>query len=516
MHDNELTPFAARYTPQKIERFKGNPLIEALPPAMSDEELVELLAKVPDFSPEQRSWSNHERMQQTMQLSNFLIPFQRHMRLARAVDMLLREGYADRIPRSPEFNRVINSIYDNRRNPSFLTNHDSAQMSTSFIGHPGVGKTRTLHAILRGYPPVVYHEKIDIYQIPALIVETPSNGTSTKDLAYAVFRQIDRLVPGATYSIEYSENISISTDALKTALARALHIHCVGFVIFDEIQNLTNTPRNKQSLMTTLVSLSNELGVPVIFVGTMAAQKVLNMAMRQARRSAGFGIEVWRRFRADNPVAQDTEWAEFIETLWNFQWVRNPAALTDRLRQTMYELTQGVPDIVIKLFVLAQWDAIESGSETITESGLDHVANVYLGMLKRYIDALREDDLTALNEMDDIQPLNFDALWAQAAQGRLHRTLGLPSLTPTAKPAIVQEAPPIGDSKPTANAKRGTKQVTRKVEAPQPDASKDSPHYPEGDLRRAFQQARESGRKTVDVLRDMLVVRDIDAIVSLN
>ena len=40
--------------------------------------------------------------------------------------------------------------------------------------------------------------------------------------------------------------------------------------------------------------------------------------------------------------------------------------ISEEIRNCWYDLSQGIPDIVVKLFVLAQMRAIESGLERIT------------------------------------------------------------------------------------------------------------------------------------------------------
>lgn len=512
----------ADYKPQRIARFRGKRLIEALPLALSEAALADFLTVLPSFDAEEREWETHERMQQTMQLSNLLIPFERNLRLARAIDAMMREGYLGREPRSAEFVATLQAIYKNDKLGVFFAGRDEhSQLSASLIGLPGVGTSKTVSAVLQFYPTAIYHPELDIWQIPAIMVETPSNGASPKDLVYAIFRQIDRIIPGADYSVQYGESKRLSENALKNCLARVLHIHCVGLLILDEIQNLGNAPRNKQSLMSTLVSMSNELGVPILFIGTEAARRLLGLAPRQARRSAGFGIEPWDRLFVEDPQNPDTDWSGFLECLWPYQWVRNPVPLSPSLRHCMYKLSQGIPDIAIKLFVCAQWIAMYDGTETITDAGLELVSEKFFAIISPVINALRDRNLSAMQNMPDIQPPGFDALWAELeAQPRseaIRKVIAsvrsaqegmLPPVSPEATPSSQASEPSRAPAATGAESRSAADKTARKRAA-------ETRQYPPGDLRGAFSAAQAEQVPVAEILTRMGVLPRLASLVPV-
>lgn len=106
--------------------------------------------------------------------------------------------------------------------------------------------------------------------------------------------------------------------------ARLLCLHQVGLLVVDEIQNLENSPKNRQSLMSLLVSASNDLGVPILFIGTNKARRILSLDFRQARRSIGQGFTYFDRLSKGSPQ-EPGEWEDFVSALWRFQWLRNPS-----------------------------------------------------------------------------------------------------------------------------------------------------------------------------------------------
>lgn len=408
---NETTTFVeARYTEQRISRYRGNPLIEALPQSMDELALVDALFQKPEFSREQRSWPTQERLKLVSGLSSFMVPLGRHIQLATTIDVLMREGYVGRAPRTAEHTKLFQKIYENQKAGKAFSGTAgaiTAQLSTSLIGISGMGKTTTVKRALGTIPQVIYHPDLKIWQIPYLHIETPHDGVSVKGLAHSILRKVDALIPDANYYETYALRGKPSVETLMNHVARVLHIHCVGLLVCDEIQNLENAPKNKQSLMTLLVSASNELQVPIMFIGTNKARRVLGLDFRQARRSIGQGLAYWDRLTQGTQEEPD-EWDDFLGMLWNFQWTQKPVALNHHLSNVMYHYSQGVIDIAIKLFAAAQWRAMLDGSETLTAQLIESVAQREMSMVMPMVEALRTDNLRALEAYDDIAPLGFE------------------------------------------------------------------------------------------------------------
>lgn len=411
MH-NKNHHIIAVYSPQRIERFRGNPLIEALPPAPSEDQLIQMLTRLPDFAPEQRDWPTAERLNQVMSLSDFSVPLARHIQLSFTMDSMIRQGYVGRAPRTAAHTQIFQGIYEAQKAGTSFTAATpatrTAALSTSLIGLSGMGKTRTLQRIQGTLPSVIYHPELHVWQIPCLHIETPHDGASVKGLCHSIFRQIDSLIPDANYYELYAKPRS-SVETLLNDVARVLHIHSVGILILDEIQNLENAPKNKQSLMTLLVSASNELGVPIVFTGTNKARRVLSLDFRQTRRSIGQGLSYWDRL-SKGKAGEEDEWDSFIKVLWQYQWLKTPVALNDFLSDLMYHHTQGIIDLTIKLFAACQWRAMLDGSETITAQLIESVSKNELALIQPMTDALRTQNLKALEAYDDIAPIDMEVI----------------------------------------------------------------------------------------------------------
>lgn len=417
----------AVYTEQRIPQFIGNPFIEALPELVGEEGILRDLLNLPYFDPAQREWADHERFQMICQLANFMLPFERHLQLAYCVHSMIRQGYVGRLPHSVKSSEIFKKLHEK----TLLNPQEglTPQISSALIGPSGMGKTSTLKRILRHIPQVIHHPQYGLYQLPYLHLGTPHDGASVTSLAHSIFRKVDVLLPGAEYAEQYKSG---GSDTLMSHAARVLHMHNVGVLILDEINNLANSPSNRKGLMDLLVSASNELCVPILFVGTSKARKVLSLSASQARRSVGFGVPLWERLEKGD-YGDQGDWDLFSQTLLRYQWVRKPAEETPFLTDLLYELSQGIVDIAIKLFGTAQTRAIMDGSEAVTGQLLLSVAERELGMVAPIVDALRRNDFQALDEFDDIAPVSLEQLIAQTRTSYAGRLVSGVTVVPTSE-----------------------------------------------------------------------------------
>lgn len=485
----------AYYQEQRIPRYKGNVLIEALPLSKSDGDLIESLTLIPVFDEQERQWKTHERMHQLLGLANFMIPLESHIQLARVLDSMMREGYVGRRPLTPEHVRIYQNLYERARegNPFRQTAETiTPQLSTSLIGVSGMGKTTAVRRFLAQVDQVIYHPDLDLYQITYLHVEMPSDGKSIKALATAIIKQIDALLPDISYYKDYVGTGKASASALMQSVAHIMNKHLVGLLVCDEVQNLSNSRKDDQVVMTELVSACNELKVPIVFIGTNKAEKILGLDFRQARRALGFGLGNWDplprwAYVSDNGEVSSTpgEWAEFISVLWNYQWVNQPVGLTEGLLNLIYDLTQGVIDLAIKLFVAAQFRAMMDGTETISEQLLVDIYNKDMKLIHPMVDALRRNDAVALMKFEDIKPLGVADMLSDVA--RRYRAKSAPAATvrpghPQFGPRLTAAGVAIGLAPADAaafaneiasdgtakNMLEGTAQLTKKLSATKP------------------------------------------------
>ncbi|MCA0952145.1 AAA family ATPase [Shewanella chilikensis] len=409
----------AVYVDPGLERYRGNPLIEALPPIMDLQALkVKLTGKV-EFNPKDCYVKGHIRAHQiSALLDDFFQPLSIHKQLEEKISVMIRGGYVGRNIADGSLNQKMQEGY--QRIMSGATNDfrfaqsNSTAKSMSLIGCSGSGKSSTINRILATYPQVVYHQEYNFIQLPYLRIECPSDG-SLKSLCLNFFREVDRTLHTG-YEEKYARKRH-STEVLLSLMGQVATQRAIGVLVIDEIQRLTlKRSISKEAMLEFFVALVNVVGVPVVMVGTPKARPIFEMELQAGRRSAGFGSLFWEPMqrgtaKADPKTGKSrrTEWQAFTDKLWQYQWLScRDEVLSDEIRDCWFDLSQGVLDIVVKLFVLAQMRAISTGLERITVKLLRTVYEQELKPVHPMLDALRRDDPELIVKYSDLQLPEMD------------------------------------------------------------------------------------------------------------
>ncbi|MBN3762324.1 AAA family ATPase [Burkholderia sp. Ac-20365] len=534
----------ARYIEQEIPQYKGNPLIEALPPLWDIDKWCEFLLQMPEFDPEQRKWPAGQRLCMLESLLNFLVPLDRHIRLACAVDCIIREGYVGRGPRTAHHVTVLQQLYEAKQSghvlrPDGKDEQDYAQRSSSLIGVSGMGKTSSLKKILKRYFRVIEHPDFDGHiQIPWLHIEAPPDGMNAKELALSICRQIYHLRKDIAPLKEFPFHGYQTEPAIMNNAARLMHLAHVGLLVVDEIHRLKSIGTGKSKLLNLLVAASNELGIPVLFVGTSKSLKLLGLDFSPGRRSVGSGFMPWNVLETSrnfDPTSRG-EWEHFITAIWKLQWLRTFTPLTEGLSKTMFAYSQGIVDIALKLFMAVQQDAIFDESEAITAQGIKNAWERHFVLVHPMIAALEAGDLKALETYGDIAPITISSLSAEARSLYHGPRDPLASLRPgdaRFAPAIAAElvnrgfsvqcafdrATQVAAQEKTRDVKEGVKAAftchsrSGKRKYSEDSIAAKSPSSP-ADYRNAILAAKEEGCTIFSKLCDMGAVFDFDALLE--
>ncbi|ANH66668.1 ATP-binding protein [Mitsuaria sp. 7] len=407
----------ANYKPQRIKRFQGNPLIEALPVALDEDEIFESLELYPEFDSEQREWKNFERIQELLGLMNVMFPMTSHIYLATTLDARLRAGLVGRKPQSRGHAAIFQEIYKlQREGITFRQTHHTVVMGSSeaLLAIPGMGKSTTIRRVMARYPQVIYHPRAHFFQVTYLHIEMERDGASFKALAVQIITQLDSLIPDADYYEKYVAKGRHSGKTLLHIASRLMNEHYLGLLVVDEIQNITNKGGDEQVMMTDLVSLCNVGKIPQLYVGTNKASRIMKLDLRQARRSIGPGLgdwsplPKWESKEEDGKLIDEPgEWHDFIDRLWTYQWVKNPVALTPQLYDTIYDCSQGIIDLALKLFVIAQVRAMLDQTETLSEALLLDVYKKDMHFVHEMVGALASRSPKQMAKFPDLAPFDI-------------------------------------------------------------------------------------------------------------
>ncbi len=366
----------AIYEDPGVVEYRGNPLIEALPPIMTIDQNRKGLKELVEFNPKD-IWIDGRRRAHIISslINNFFQPLAIHVQLEEKISVLIRKGYVGRNIGEGSWNSHMQNGYERIMSgdlEAFRFDHvKSTALRLLLIGCSGSGKSTAIGKILSTYPQVIFHEDYNLTQITYLKLDCPHDG-SLKNLCINFFRAVD-----AVLSTDYERKYTMkrySIDRLLGVMSQTANLHAIGVLVIDEIQHLSRRRSGGENkMMNFFVTLINTIGLPVIMVGTPKAKSILVNSLRSARRSAGVGALYWHNIER-GPKDRMTEWKGLTNCLWKYQWLqKREEKLTDELRDCWYDLSQGVLDTVVKLFVLGQIRAIANGTERLTSTILKQV-----------------------------------------------------------------------------------------------------------------------------------------------
>lgn len=432
----------ANYKVQSLPEYIGNPLIEALPKTFNQNEYLDAATNYPFFNESERHLPRELRLQCVLRMTHYFQPLTKHIDLEQRISGVIRHGYLSRNPLHAQYvvrlrqikeSVKLKDINEMQKLLHCFNSSKSDPVCLSLLGISGVGKTTGLNSVLKLYPQVIVHHEyngkpFNLYQVVWIRLECPHAG-SLKGLCSEFFQEVDKLL-GTDYYAKHGNPRTNSEDYMLGQMIHICYLHGIGFLFIDEIQNLCNAKSGgSDKVLNFLVKLINKHIAPIFFVGTNKAEDIFQSAFRQARRVTGMGISYWDRFRfneeeivhiqpenSEGGVSEASSvkvniWKFLIKELFNYQWTKFPVAFDEEISKTLYDKSQGIADIAIKLYILAQWRAIAAGTEKITPSLISQVAADSLMLVQPMLNALRSNKIELIRNYSDIKPLNIDSFY---------------------------------------------------------------------------------------------------------
>ncbi len=386
--------------------YKDNPLIEALPQPWSVEEVINLLQEYPEFEPTHRTFSEEVRLDMIENAAQVFKPLNEHITLQRRFSRAIRGGYVGRnlfdIPTVEKTKDRLKAEQQQQKKQQKKKKGRALARGFYIIGMSGMGKTTSTEAILDLYPQIIWHNEYKgrtmmRVQIPWLKLECPHDG-STRSLCFTFFATLDQLL-GTNYYAAYAKNGQATVPKMQIYMAFLCELLNIGLLVIDEIQHLNQAKSGgDKAMLNFFVSLSNAIRIPVVLIGTYHAFDIFTGEFRQMRRGTRQGNFIWKRMKQDDP-----SWTALLKGIWPYQYMHQPVDLTDELNDALYYVTQGITDLLITVFILAQERAIISGVETITPNIIYSVAADSMEIAYQPLEDIRQNSVS-LQAYDDVLP----------------------------------------------------------------------------------------------------------------
>ncbi|EGR3952189.1 ATP-binding protein [Vibrio cholerae] len=367
-----------------LPEHRGNPLIEALPPKVEDDELVIKLSNYPERLIEETKLETIERLDYLTRLKTLRQPLPLYFDVFRAIEMAIKEGYSAKNPLSPTTMNYLHYSSDNRPDVEPRTGFFKPKGSgITIIGESGVGKTCMLEQVLNCFPDVIEHryyqnKVLAIPQVVWIKVDCPDD-SSVKGLCHRILEQIDQ-------KLGHTPTTPAGTIALLLQqIESKMKSNFLGILVIDEMQNLNLAKAGgADRLLGFLHNLVNNLGIPILFCANPPFDELLSKSFKSARRaesSGYFDVELMKN---------DDEWELFVDELWCLQWTNVETPLTPSLNNKLYSLSAGNMDLAVRIYYSAQKAVIGSSDERITEEVLELGASIAIRATKKLTEEMRK------------------------------------------------------------------------------------------------------------------------------
>lgn len=386
--------------------YRGNPLIEALPSIRQREELEELLVNKPSIIiDEVRKLPVHLRLHAIADLDALFVPRPELFAIESEIALLMRSGYMRRNPLSSSTVKALYTVRQQMKNQG--GNASPLPPCLIITALSGIGKTRSIRSILSLTPQVILHKnyagkRLPQTQITWLSLDAPING-SPRGLLLRAFAAVDKAL-GLSAPISYVSQFGrakTSVDQKIEEFAQIASTFNLGLLHIDDLQRLTDGGRKQGSLVINmLIQLANVVKVPLVFSGTYQMVRTLAGSLEAARRCSSGGIE-------DLPLPashEDPHFVLLIKALSSYQFMDKRVDFDAVWRQKLYELTLGIPAILISVVIQAQKLALREGQVSLDISYLDRAFKKNCSLLQPALNALRGSDPNRFQTYEDLLP----------------------------------------------------------------------------------------------------------------
>jgi hypothetical protein len=340
---------------------------------------------------------------------------EKHVTIFKDIYTRILFGYSCRNPLSRDGQEILHGDFESSTGQSYLEKTSTISFLT---GKSGVGKSTLIKAILNSLGnQVIQHssyngEPFTKPQIAYLKHNAPEK-CGPKAICEIFGDQVDSLMGTNESKYLFPDKGNQTKHVIN--LRKMLISKNVGILVVDACENISLARSGgKTELAALFGNMRDGLGVPLFLVGTYKAESIYKRNLSSARRFSEGGF-----YELENPSSPaDEDWANFCETVWSFQWVRKPKPFTENIRDILFDLSQGITGIMLTLFIRAQKEAINRGTEVVDEKMLRYVYRTQLQPVHEMLNALRSKTIKSLAKYEDVYRISTDALNEAEPQNR--------------------------------------------------------------------------------------------------
>jgi hypothetical protein len=402
--------------PTGADPYQGNVLVSGLGPILSPESVLKEMTHLPRLPPSMDGVPRHVRLHHLMSVRDLHVPTVASRRLHQSIDLMTRQGYRYRDPRSAGTWGAISG--ESQRRGIVLP----TMMAAALEGLPGVGKTQACTRCFRCYPrQVIPHESFPktiggLQQVAYLSAEVPPSGKSS-DLARALMEAWRDATGSSRFDAWLAkERIPDGMRALEEWRQVAV-AGFLGILHLDEIQNLFKLSSLRQrrdrkgsadipelsivedQLLRWILRFNNSGQAPLLVSGTPDGIGALARRLSTLQRINTGGYHSFEPIMVTRGRSIETS---MLGQLFKYQFAKQPLAMDEGAVNLIVDLTGGIQRIIIALWIAAHRVAFERKSDDLLKEDFVTAAETWLAPLAPAVAALRSKDASRLARYEDL------------------------------------------------------------------------------------------------------------------
>lgn len=222
--------------------------------------------------------------------------------------------------------------------------------SVAIYGDSGMGKTMIMKRFRDQHPPS-FDRRTGVLKTPVLAMEMVS-------------RPGERRFYGELLTLLGAPQKPRADIAqMEQAALRIMAAIGVQVLVIDEVHNiLAGTYREQRIVLNTLRFLSNRLQISLVCFGVNEAREAIGGDVQLARRFEQFTLNRW---------AANEDFETLVTSILRNTPLRKPSVLTPKSLRRILQITDGITANIFQTINSLAIDAIENGSECITDSAVE-------------------------------------------------------------------------------------------------------------------------------------------------